>query len=495
MKDENPITKEPLVYLILLNWNGMEHLPVCLASLKRQTYGNLRVLMVDNGSTDGSIEFAQGFLPDIETLCNKKNIGFAKANNQGMYYAADKGAKYAILLNNDTECEPDFVSELVKSAESDSSIAACAPKILYYQARDILNGIGTKVTLFGFGSDRGFCERDEGQYDEECDVFGMSGGAMLIRTDVIKELGGFDPAYFIYFEDIDLAWRIRAWGYRIVAVPKAVVYHKFSATMGKAELRKEFLCEKNRIRGILKNFEPSSLARIIPAMLSSDSHRIMHYWFEKSDRCSIKRGLLLLWAYLWNVLHFPSLMRQRARAWKGRKMRDTQLMKFLTPVMGSPPISVPRYHWVNCELFSKIANKPREIIMGRSDGHSLGVGWEDLYTHNNDKARRTSKKAYFYLPGGESHGASLIFEFAGTPFTMISGTIKVNGRNIGEFLVGASGEETIRFAIPHDVAACPILEGCIVNDVMWRPNDFCSNRDYRSLGISVKSIALHATGQ
>lgn len=496
MRAKDKMAIEPLVYVVLLNWNGIEHLPVCLDSLKRQTYDKLRVVMVDNGSTDGSVEFAHRNFPGIEIIANKRNIGFARANNQGLNYAAEKGARYVVILNNDTECEPDFVSELVSVAESDKRIAACAPKILYFRTRDIINGIGTDVSLFGYGWDRGVGEKDEGQYDRICEVFGVSGGAMLIRTDVVKELGGFDPTYFIYFEDIDLSWRIRSWGYRIVAVPRAIVYHKFSATMGRMKLRKEFLSEKNRIRTVLKNFELRYLIKVICRMAYFDFQRVKSWWLEKGDTYSVKRGLIVLGAYLWNLLYLPSLIRHRRQAMKGRKLGDSEMMQFLTPVMGGCAAVIPHYRLVNRELFSKLDEMPKEIVMGVTDDRSLGAGWGNVVDLKGGRgnARPASKKAYFYLPGGEARTCTLILYIFGCPSKRISGTVEINGREIGSFSVEANSERIVKFNLPEDVAACKVLEGCIISNQTWRPNDFYKDRDYREFGPLVKRISLRRNG-
>ena len=484
--------EQPLVYLVLLNWNGIEHLPACLASLHRQSYQNFKLLMVDNGSEDESLEFARGAFPDIEIIANRRNIGFARANNQGLYHAIENGARYVILLNNDTECDPNFIQGLVAVAESDSHIAACAPKILYFRTRDIINGIGTEVSMFGYGWDRGVGEKDEGQYDEVCDVFGVSGGAMLIRSDVVKKVGAFDPTYFIYFEDIDLSWRIRLWGYRIVAVPKAVVYHKFSATMGKMQLRKEFLSEKNRIRGVLKSFELRNLAKIVPRMLCFDLRKLKYWLIEEGDSYSIKRSLILLMAYLWNILYLPSLLKHRRSIMNGRKLGDLEMMKFITPVMGGCTAVIPHYSLVNRKLFEKLHEPPQEIIMGLTDERSLGAGWGNLFElgSREGQARRTSKRAYFYLPETGSKEASLVIHLIGAPSEDIGGAVEVNGFELGRFFVKVHGEAIVCFPLPSYLSPSSVLEGCIMSHQTWTPHDVYHNGDYRRLGISVKSLGI-----
>jgi len=491
MKTNGIQLNRPLVYVVVINWNGMEHLPVCLNSVKKQSYDNIRVLMVDNGSTDGSIDYARKALPAIEIISNRKNIGFAKASNQGLYYAAAKGAVYAILLNNDTECDSNFVKELVIAAQKNESIAACAPKILFFETRDIINGIGTDVSLFGYGWDRGLWEKDEGQYDKECEVFGMSGGAMLIRLSVIKELGAFDTAYYMYFEDIDLAWRIRYWGYRIVSTPRSIVYHKFSATTEKVKLNKEFFGERNRIRSVCKNFEIRTLMKILPHMIFDDCRRIKNYLLDNRDSLSKKRGMMLLAAYMWNILHFGSLIIQRQRAWRGRRVPDSEMMKFITPIAHYPLVE-PDYHIVNRILFERSGIHLREISVGSRSVVGLGAGWGSICEAGKDKerVRPTAAKAYFYLNDDIKLENALLLEIFGSPAKTINGMILINGHTIGNFSIEKDAHLEVKYTIPISIGTSSVIEGCIVNNDTWRPHDFNNNGDYRKLGIFVRRISL-----
>ena len=480
----------PLVHAVVLNWDGMEHLPVCLDSLRRQTYPNLRVVMVDNGSADGSREYARAHFPGIEIIANGRNLGFARANNRGLARAAECGAKYALLLNNDTECAPDCVAELVAAAEADRRIAACAPKILLFDARDVINGVGTDVSLFGYGWDRGQGEKDEGQYDAPCEVFGMSGGAMLVRLGVIAELGAFDPACFIYFEDIDLAWRIRYRGYSVVAVPRAVVYHKYSATMGKVKLRKEFLLERNRIRGVLKNFQWGTLLTLLPRMAAADARKAWRFVSRRGGGRSMPRASIVVGAYAWNLLHLPGLLWRRRAAQRARVLSDEEMMRYLTPIYGGCPQVLPDYRVVNRKMVEEAGTAPAEIDTSEAEPRALGPGWGSVNDLGAGRARQTARKAYFYLAGQGGAPCALEIELWAPPACDGRGEVMLCGRRVGTFHVPAGSHLAVHCPVPAGCAAPGVLEGCVVNRALWRPADVYRNGDYRELGVFVGRVRL-----
>lgn len=268
--------REPLVYIIILNWNGKEHLKDCLPSVATTNYPNFKTVVVDNGSTDGSQEFVKRYFQNIELLENGKNLGFAEGNNVGVRYALNQGADYIALLNNDTEVDQNWISELVKVAESDPNIGACATKMLMFYARTVINGVGNSMALFGGAWDRGLGEKDVGQYGNIEEVFGACAGGMMVKREVVEEVGLFDKKYFIYFEDIDWAWRIRLFGYNIVYVPSAIVYHKFGAsTGGPQSVRRLYLAHRNKMRNILKNYGRKTLRKVLPKMISNDMKQVL----------------------------------------------------------------------------------------------------------------------------------------------------------------------------------------------------------------------------
>ncbi|MDW7726665.1 MAG: glycosyltransferase family 2 protein [Candidatus Methanoperedens sp.] len=222
------------VTIIILNWNGKKDTVECLESLKHITYPNYEILLVDNGSTDGSVEYFRERYPDIEIIENEKNMGYAEGNNVGIRKAMKNGADYVLLLNNDTVVDPEFLDELVKVAESDPGIGFAGPKVYYYdynQKKDVINFAGGKLDMWkGKTYHIGLNEVDSGQYDEIKEVDYVEGSCLLLRKDVINEIGLLDPVYFAYWEENDLCMRGNKAGYISIFVPKAKIWHKISAS-------------------------------------------------------------------------------------------------------------------------------------------------------------------------------------------------------------------------------------------------------------------------
>lgn len=223
-----------LVYCIILNLNGKSLLLETLASVQQMTYPNFKIIVVDNGSNDGSQADVRRQYPQALLLENGKNLGFGEGNNVGMRYAIAHGADWVFLLNNDILVDSNLLSCLMKTAAGDTRIGILAPKIYYQSQPEKLWYAGGRVNFFtGVISHRGLRENDRGQYDQITDTEYVTGCAMLIRRAVLEQVGEFDPAYYpIYCEDADLSERARRAGYRLVYVPQATLWHKVSAFSG-----------------------------------------------------------------------------------------------------------------------------------------------------------------------------------------------------------------------------------------------------------------------
>jgi GT2 family glycosyltransferase len=222
---------------------------------------------VDNGSVDGSPDFARAHYPWVKVIELSENMGFAEGNNRGL--EACQG-QYIVTLNNDTKVEPDFLTELVKAVESDGQIGMVAAKMLNFYKSDRIDSIGVKVARNGLGYNIGVGELDAGQYDEATEVFGPCAGAALYRRKMIDDIGFFDADFFAYYEDLDLAWRGRLAGWRCVTAPKAVVYHVHSATSGKGSPFTVFQIHRNKWYTLLKSWPAGLLMKRLPALLLID---------------------------------------------------------------------------------------------------------------------------------------------------------------------------------------------------------------------------------
>jgi len=265
--------KTPLVSIIILNWNGLEHLETCLPSVMEQTYENIEVIVVDNGSTDGSIEYVKENYDNVKLICNSDNVGFAEGNNVGIREAA---GEYIVALNNDTEVDANWISAFVEVAEEHPDAGMLACKVLSYYDRNQIDCVGHLIYPDGLSRGRGRGEIDAGQYDDVEEVAFPSGCAALYRKEMLEQIGLFDKDFFIYVEDSDLGIRGRLAGWKCLYVPDAVVYHKYSATMGGYSPRKAIMIERNRIWFVVKNL-PATM------IISSFYYAFLRYLLQTYD--------------------------------------------------------------------------------------------------------------------------------------------------------------------------------------------------------------------
>jgi GT2 family glycosyltransferase len=200
-----------------------------LEALRRQSYSRLEVVLVDNGSTDGSLELLARDYPEVRVLALGQNLGLTGGNNAG--FRAAEG-EVLVSLNNDTEADATFVEALVGALLDHPEAGMAAAKMLLFDRRDVIHSAGDGYGVDGIPFNRGVWEHDQGQYDEPGWIFGGCGGAVAYRRALLNQVGPFDESFFMYCEDVDLNWRAQLAGWGCWYTPKAVVYHKLSATGG-----------------------------------------------------------------------------------------------------------------------------------------------------------------------------------------------------------------------------------------------------------------------
>lgn len=227
-------TSSPKVYGLILNFNGKAFLLETLASVTQITYSNLHLLVVDNGSTDGSVQAARALFPNVTFIENGANLGFGEGNNAGMRYALQHGADWVLLLNNDLTVAPDLLTHMMQAAAADERLGMLGPKIYYHDQPGTIWFAGGRINYWaGTTSHRGIRELDRGQYDRAEETDYLTGCTLLIRREVLERVGMFDPIYFpAYSEDADLCVRAARGGYRLLYVPQAKVWHKVSSSSG-----------------------------------------------------------------------------------------------------------------------------------------------------------------------------------------------------------------------------------------------------------------------
>ena len=222
----------PKVTIIILNWNGKEDTIECLESLKHITYPNYKILLVDNGSTDGSVECFRERYPGMEIIENGDNLGFAEGNNVGIRRAMEEEIDYLLLLNNDTIVDPEFLNELINIAKNDDNIGMLGPKTYHYSDYSMVQTFTKKFNLCtgNFTLIPRLIKDNGGDVNEEVDS--ISGCCMLVTSKVIENVGILDPDYFLYWEETDWCYRIRSSGFKIVYVPEAKIWHKIGTSSG-----------------------------------------------------------------------------------------------------------------------------------------------------------------------------------------------------------------------------------------------------------------------
>lgn len=223
--------QEPLVYIITINWNGLEDTLECLSSLEKINYYPYRIIVVDNGSKNNQADVIKDKYPFIKLIENIKNEGFVNANNQGIEVALTQNAKYILLLNNDTTVKNDFLDILIEHAEKNKDVGILSPKILYYDSDTIWSMGGRINYLTGFSIMIGKRKKSK-QYNEIIEPDFITGCAMLIKREVIEKIGLLDPIYFAYYEDTDYSYKTRDAGYKIKVIPESIIGHKKSASAG-----------------------------------------------------------------------------------------------------------------------------------------------------------------------------------------------------------------------------------------------------------------------
>lgn len=241
----------PSVSIIIVNYNGKKFLGECLSSVYSQAYRPIEVIVVDNASCDGSIEFIKNNFRDVVILPQNDNLGFSAGNNIGI---KNSHGRYIATLNNDTKVDKNWLSWLVVAMESQPDIGICASKILFLKQPCLLNSAGIKIDKYsGFTWDIGFGEKEE-DYNQAKYVFGACACAALYRREMLDEIGLFDEDFFAYHEDVDLSWRAQLSGWKCKYVPEAICYHHYSATSKVASPLKEYLSNRNKVWLIVKNY-------------------------------------------------------------------------------------------------------------------------------------------------------------------------------------------------------------------------------------------------
>jgi N-acetylglucosaminyl-diphospho-decaprenol L-rhamnosyltransferase len=257
----------PRVHAVVLTWNGAHLLRDCLAALRAQdAAARLQVVVVDNASTDRTAELLTREFPEVTHLVLSENLGFGRANNEAMRRALDAGAEFVALINNDVEVAPDWLRKLMTAAREHPDAGLFAGTLLF-RGEEVVNSTGLAIDRFGRARDRDFRLPLRQLARADGPVAGVSAGAALFRAAMLREVGLFDPAYFAYYEDVDLSLRAARAGYRSWYVRDAVAWHRFGASFGAGSPRQRYLLGVGHLRTLARHQPALKAAALVPLVM------------------------------------------------------------------------------------------------------------------------------------------------------------------------------------------------------------------------------------
>lgn len=256
-----------MLSVIVVNWNGRQHLHTCLSALERQTYTEREIVLVDNGSSDGSPDYVEAEFPQVRVLRLPKNLGFCGGNNVGIRQSQ---GEWVALINNDTEADPDWLTASLVAIHKEQADFAAA-RLRLFDQRAYLDTAGDLYFRTGYPGKRGWLLPDGPEYDQNEWVFGACAGAVVYRRTMLDEIGLFDKDFFSLMEDIDLSFRAQLAGYRCLYVASALVYHKVGATVGRDTARRQYWSHRNHWHVLLKNLPLPLLLRYLGQIMAAEA--------------------------------------------------------------------------------------------------------------------------------------------------------------------------------------------------------------------------------
>lgn len=302
---------KPKVSMILSNFNGLQLnlIKDCINSLIKPNYPKWELIMVDNSSTDGSVEYLKKRFKNHKRCSVVENP--INMYSQGLNLGARKASgKYLAYFNNDVSITKTYLENLVKEFEKDKKLAIAQGKLLNYKDHTKIDSAGETMDIFGNPQTLGMGEKDKGQYDTPEDILSASGSACMIRKRIFEKLGGYDPIFGIGYEDMDLALRVRRMGYKIKKIPKAILYHKRGATdladFIKISVKWHF--NKNRLVTMIKNYPALLLIKSLPITILLYLLIIFYEWFFRRNWTM---GRVRLTSILWVTFNIPKILISR----------------------------------------------------------------------------------------------------------------------------------------------------------------------------------------
>ena len=344
---------DPEVTVLIVYYSHSDDLSRCLESLAQTRYTNFNVIIVSNGSVDRLENVISSHKTDfpLRIIRNQHNLGYPGGCNIGLKHVT---SKYVVLLNQDTQVTPDWLSFLVATAESDPQIAAAQPKLLHLgdgNAFDYNGAAGGFLDLQAIPFLRGrvfeSTENDLGQYDRTTDVFWASGASMFLRTHALREVGPLDETFFMHMDEIDLSWRLRLRGYRIVCDPSSVVFHKGGSDLDSYY----YLKQRNNLILLLKNYGLKNAATAFLGRSVLDTASMLYYMRKNGNR-----SISTLRAYLWVLFNLRQVFNRRAIVQSCRTVPDDRIVAS----MAKTSVAL-QYFLMRRRLFLRLSGLPAPI--------------------------------------------------------------------------------------------------------------------------------------
>lgn len=320
-----------MIAVVIPTYNGLEHIKVCFDSLLNQNNNSVpyvikkdfRIILVDNCSSDDTVNFVNQFYKDVEIVKLEKNYGFAKAVNEGIKYALhDDSTSHILLLNNDIECKNDFISKMLDGF-ADVNVGSVACKMLNYYDRGKIDDVGDFINLIGSPYARGHAQTDNGQFDTPEYIFGACAGAALYKRNVFETAGLFDEDFFAYYEDVDFSLRLQLFGFKCYYNPDAVCYHKRGATTSYKSGFQTKLCEQNLVSLRIKNYPVFTYLYLQPLYALARIKRYINFLIKGEFNLFINA----FQGYLNGMLQIPISIKKRRELYSKIRISNSDFKK------------------------------------------------------------------------------------------------------------------------------------------------------------------------
>ncbi|MGB0757145.1 MAG: glycosyltransferase family 2 protein [Patescibacteria group bacterium] len=309
------------IIVIIVTYNAQDRIATCLRSVYSQSYAKDKydVMVVDNASSDATVDIVSKDFSDVLLLPQKRNLGFAKGNNLGIMYALERGYDAVVLLNDDTKPRDTWLEHLVVTADEDPYVGIVQSKILFMQQAFRVDTIGNPLHPLGFSWSGGY-KHLSSDYTEDRDVPVASGASMLIKRSVLERIGLLDEYLFMYHEDVDYSWRARLAGFRVRLASQSVVFHDHTFTLGG---KKFYYAERNRLLVLASRYRLWTICLLLPALLATEVAMIFYAFISGWGMWKIK-------SYGGFILSIFHIIKERSHTRQIRTMSDKEIMRVMT---------------------------------------------------------------------------------------------------------------------------------------------------------------------